>query len=324
MKMKRLFLPTLAMAMMGSAIANAATMNEMYEVQTVASNMMQTSDNPYRWLSVEVLTVNDLSQFTKAELRFLRYSIYAQHEYKFLNQNLVSYFMKFSWYRPMYRNISDKLTTVEKANVATIIIAEDLLDDTSGTLSADAMAKMETKRKAAAVKEIALVDWSAKVNDNDRKTLSPTWFSNALKMLNDNPQSNAEEPYSDVRALLSSKGLPIKASELLQYKKVRTHQIFKNSGLVSYDYFGCKFYQEGQKLIFDKTGGSQRLCGEISRKDNNYLVITGARYLSGVKPLSYNDSRDGTAGIIKKVSADKVVMLCRMMSGGYELYEFSK
>lgn len=324
-KMKRLLLSTIAMVMMGNAMAEMTTTIETSDAQkSVAASASQNSENPYRWLSEELLTVNDLAQFSKAELRFLRYAIYAQHEYKFLNQNLISYFMKYNWYRPMYRNISDKLTTIEKANVSTIIIAEDLLDDTSGALSADAMAKMEAKKKAVAVKEIALVDWTTMVNAADKKSLSANWFSNALKMLNDNAQPNTDEPYSDVRALLSSKAVAIQASELLQYKKVRTHQIFTNSGLVSYDFFGCKFYQEGKKLMFNKTGGSQRLYGEISRKDNNHLVITGARYLSGVTPSTYSDPRDGTAGIIKKVSADKVVMLCRMMSGGYELYEFSK
>lgn len=123
--------------------------------------------------------------------------------------------------------------------------------------------------------------------------------------------------------LFESEPLPIKASELLTYKKVRSIQ-FNEFGSVSYDFFNCRFYRENDELYFDKTSGSQRKWGLIGRIDDNNLAFTGCWYIGGDKKTYFHDEEHLQEGVIKKVAANKIIMVFRKDNYGYEIYELAK
>jgi hypothetical protein len=62
-----------------------------------------------------LLTEDELRGFSKTELRILRNEIYARHGRKFKSTDLQQYFLKQSWYRPLYDEVS--LTDIEQRNV---------------------------------------------------------------------------------------------------------------------------------------------------------------------------------------------------------------
>jgi hypothetical protein len=74
----------------------------------------------YRELSQRLLTEADLRGYSKAELRILRNAIYAMHGRKFTSKDLQDFFGRKSWYNPQYDNVHNKLSDIEKKNVAFI------------------------------------------------------------------------------------------------------------------------------------------------------------------------------------------------------------
>lgn len=82
-------------------------------------------NNPPYYLSTEYLTYNDISHLNKAELRILRNAIYAMHNRKFKSADLAQIFSSYSWYTPLYDEVS--LSKLEQENVQFIKKYEDLL-----------------------------------------------------------------------------------------------------------------------------------------------------------------------------------------------------
>jgi hypothetical protein len=64
-----------------------------------------------------LLNANDLTGLSNAELRIMRNEIYARHGYIFQSKDLRDYFSKKSWYIPLHRDVSDKLTDIEIKNI---------------------------------------------------------------------------------------------------------------------------------------------------------------------------------------------------------------
>lgn len=71
-------------------------------------------------LSTRKLTYSDISSLSKAQLRILRNEIYARHGYIFKSADLKSHFSKFSWYKPLYGDVTSKMSAIEKYNAAFI------------------------------------------------------------------------------------------------------------------------------------------------------------------------------------------------------------
>ncbi len=68
--------------------------------------------------SLRYLNYNDISRRTKWELSVMRNEIYARHGYIFTsNQNIKQHFESKSWYEPMYYNVDNRLSKVEKWNI---------------------------------------------------------------------------------------------------------------------------------------------------------------------------------------------------------------
>ncbi|MCF0219554.1 MAG: YARHG domain-containing protein [Muribaculaceae bacterium] len=71
----------------------------------------------YTWLSEDNLSYGDIANYSKDELRILRNAIYARHGYRFKSQDLTDYFSQFSWYQPLYDDVSGKLSKIERENI---------------------------------------------------------------------------------------------------------------------------------------------------------------------------------------------------------------
>lgn len=82
-----------------------------------------------RLRSVE-LSAKELSGYSAEELRILRNAIFASHGYIFKSDDLKEYFAQFDWYNPAYKDVTARLSPIEKKNIATIKAMED--DDGEG------------------------------------------------------------------------------------------------------------------------------------------------------------------------------------------------
>lgn len=67
------------------------------------------------------LSDSDLRGLSKSQLRILRNTIYARHGRKFKSKDLQNYFNGFSWYNPLYDEISpNSLSDIETHNIQLI------------------------------------------------------------------------------------------------------------------------------------------------------------------------------------------------------------
>ena len=76
-------------------------------------------EEDFAWLSKE-LNPFYLENLSADELALLRHTIYARHGYIFDKKELNDYFSHYSWYRPKFRNVDNKLTKIEKKNLRLI------------------------------------------------------------------------------------------------------------------------------------------------------------------------------------------------------------
>lgn len=70
-----------------------------------------------RWVELDIFS---LAQLDNQHLRLLRNMIYARHGYIFNSQELISYFNRFDWYSPKFRNIDGLLTNVDRMHIQMI------------------------------------------------------------------------------------------------------------------------------------------------------------------------------------------------------------
>ena len=67
---------------------------------------------------------NQVAGLTKAELRIIRNTIFAQYGYRFKSKDLQAHFKRFSWYRPRKVNLGKALTATDKFNLGLLKKAE--------------------------------------------------------------------------------------------------------------------------------------------------------------------------------------------------------
>ena len=70
--------------------------------------------------STRLLTPDDVTGKSSWELKIMKNEIYARHGYIFKSSELRNYFESQPWYRPMYDDVSDLISNVEKENAAFI------------------------------------------------------------------------------------------------------------------------------------------------------------------------------------------------------------
>ena len=68
--------------------------------------------------STHKLTEKQLKNLHKLDLEIIRNTIYARHGYSFANRGARQFFDYVDWYVPLYTNVEDKLSSIEKDNIA--------------------------------------------------------------------------------------------------------------------------------------------------------------------------------------------------------------
>lgn len=79
--------------------------------------------NYYRYYDITSRTKlkkTALEEYSKAELRIMRNEIFASHGYIFKSADLREHFSKTKWYKPLYNDVTNKLTEIEKYNITLI------------------------------------------------------------------------------------------------------------------------------------------------------------------------------------------------------------
>lgn len=72
-----------------------------------------------------LIVPQQLMNFSPAELRLLRNTIYARHNYLFESYDLQEFFSQFLWYNGMERDVEHSLSYIDHRNVRTIKILEE-------------------------------------------------------------------------------------------------------------------------------------------------------------------------------------------------------
>ena len=75
----------------------------------------------YPEASERELIFSELQKFTAAEIRIIKNEIFARHGYIFKSKDLATYFSKQKWYKPLYKDVTSKLTKIERRNISFII-----------------------------------------------------------------------------------------------------------------------------------------------------------------------------------------------------------
>lgn len=88
---------------------------------------VQQGEPDYSFLSERELTEYDVDGLSSRELELMRNSIYARYGYRFKRDDLLDYFLQFSWYSPTTSDMSEvynMMSDIERYNVNFIRLHE--------------------------------------------------------------------------------------------------------------------------------------------------------------------------------------------------------
>lgn len=81
------------------------------------NNAIDESEYKYEYLRKREMTYDDVEGKSAEELRLMRNYIFARRGYIFESEDLKEYFEQFSWYVPLYYDVTPRLSDIEKYNV---------------------------------------------------------------------------------------------------------------------------------------------------------------------------------------------------------------
>ena len=81
------------------------------------NNAIDESEYEYEYLREREMTYDDVEGKSAEELRLMRNYIFARRGYIFESEDLKEYFERFSWYVPLYYDVTPRLSDIEKYNV---------------------------------------------------------------------------------------------------------------------------------------------------------------------------------------------------------------
>lgn len=81
------------------------------------NNATDESEYKYEYLREREMTYDDVEGKSAEELRLMRNYIFARRGYIFESEDLKEYFERFSWYVPLYYDVTPRLSDIEKYNV---------------------------------------------------------------------------------------------------------------------------------------------------------------------------------------------------------------
>lgn len=99
----------------------AGTEEIEYEIQTMEAYATVSKKVYSLNASTLALTVSDVENLGKTDLIILRNTIYARHGYSFKDESLRHFFDAQEWYMPMYADIRDVITSLEKENIELLL-----------------------------------------------------------------------------------------------------------------------------------------------------------------------------------------------------------
>lgn len=88
-----------------------------------------THGRKYGIISQRILRPEELEETPKLELDIMRNEIFADHGYIFKTKIWQEYFSQQLWYKPLFEDVNDKLTFIDKANIRTILMVEEKLQE---------------------------------------------------------------------------------------------------------------------------------------------------------------------------------------------------
>ncbi len=103
------------------------TKNETFSYYHVDAScgIINVTFRKYQIASDKILNIEDLSPYSKEELKIMRNEIFASYGYIFKTEALKNYFSKMIWYFPTFANVDHMLSHIEKENVKLIKKVED-------------------------------------------------------------------------------------------------------------------------------------------------------------------------------------------------------
>ncbi len=81
------------------------------------NNAIDECEYKYEYLREREMTYDDVEGKSAEELRLMRNYIFARRGYIFESEDLKEYFEQFSWYVPLYYDVTPRLSDIEKYNV---------------------------------------------------------------------------------------------------------------------------------------------------------------------------------------------------------------
>lgn len=81
------------------------------------NNAIDKSEYEYEYLREREMTYADVEGKSAEELRLMRNYIFARRGYIFESEDLKEYFEQFSWYVPLYYDVTPRLSDIEKYNI---------------------------------------------------------------------------------------------------------------------------------------------------------------------------------------------------------------
>lgn len=81
------------------------------------NNDIDESEYKYEYLREREMTYDDVEGKSAEELRLMRNYIFARRGYIFESEDLKEYFEQFSWYVPLYYDVTPRLSDIEKYNI---------------------------------------------------------------------------------------------------------------------------------------------------------------------------------------------------------------
>lgn len=80
-------------------------------------NFYARGKGTYPQASERRLSYEDIEGLSAWDLKIMRNEIFARHGYIFKTSDMIDYFRYETWYRPMYSDVSARLSAIERANV---------------------------------------------------------------------------------------------------------------------------------------------------------------------------------------------------------------
>ena len=135
------------------------------KIQTTQQDVPQ-SQNPnsaipgrFPQASERLLTVSDLQNLSKEDLKIMRNEIFARHGYIFQTQDMKTYFQNQGWYSPQRSNVTAQLSNIEIKNVDLIKGYEN---NTTSSVSTKCAPPIENTTGYANASVLLPKDWDGK------------------------------------------------------------------------------------------------------------------------------------------------------------------